>query len=405
MRTLALLFPLFLVAPGLAQGSTPGFSLAPKASFMIINSVTSVPGQDIRSVHHVQLPGDVPGTWTTALSVGSLENWFGGDGKSSGLVLGLFDPGKGTFVVNQEAKALNSSADESNFYLDAKGLWAIFRSGNSIMLASRAKVGTAFGKPVAVTGFGALQDPSPSLARVGGQDVCFYSDGTSILSAPIDLKNAKVDLTKATLVSHVVQKGARPFAPTPLIGADGDCEGVLFSEEVSITDSDLVWAGDLDPTTPALLFMQRPDYTNNASPAGGYISWAHRDLPKLPWHLMHSEAAWLLGDIEAPGGLMDITLAAVTPAPSQVASFVFGSTNLWQAVPVSGFGGTLGINPLTMVLLGFALHTDQGGLTQLSITVPNQPALKGVVVQIQAVAVNSTNKSFTLGSTSHLQIK
>jgi len=405
MRIFPLLLPLFLAAPALAQGSTPGFSLAPKPSFMIINSVTSVPGQDIRSIHHVQLAGDTPGTWTTALSVAALESFFGGDGKSSGVVMGLFDPTKGSFTVNQEAKNLNSTADESDLYLDASGTWAIFRRGNSIMLSSRAKVGTPFSKPVAVTGFGSLQDPSPSLARIGSQDLCFYSNGTSILSAPIDLKAAKVDLTKSTIVSHPIQKGARPFAPTPLIGADGDCEGVFFSEEVSAADSDLVWAADLDPATPALMFMQRPDYTNHASPAGGYISWSHKNPPKLGWHLMHSESAWLLGDIEAPGGLMDITLAAVTPAPSQVVSFVFGSTNLWKAQPVSGFAGTLGINPLAMVMLGFALHTDKGGMTQLSIAVPNQPSLKGVVVQIQAVAINSLRKSFTFSNTSRIQIR
>jgi len=405
MRYLSLAPALLLLASLPAQGSVPGFSKKPKASFIIINSFTSAPGKDIHSVHHVKLPGDRPGTWTTALSVAQLESFFGGDGKSSGVVMGTFDPGKGTFTVDQEAKALNSSAEESDLYLHPSGTWAIFRRGPAIMLASRAKTGTPFGKPVTVTGFGKLTNPSPSLARLGGKDVCLYSDGKSILMAPIDLKKASVDLTKTQVVSQPVQKGARPFAPTPLMGADGDCEGIFFSEELSAADSDLVWAADLDPLTPALVFMQRPDYTNHASPAGGYISWAHKNPPKLPWHVMHSETAWLLGDVEAPGGLVDITLAAVTPKASQVVSFVFGSARLIKALPLPGFGGTLGIDPTTLVLLGFALHRDESGMTQLSITVPNRLSLKGVRVQIQAVALDTVRRSLTMTNTSRIQIR
>ena len=102
---------------------------------------------------------------------------------------------------------------------------------------------------------------------------------------------------------------------------------------------------------------------------------------------------------------MDITLAAVTPKASQVVSFVFGSARLIKALPLPGFGGTLGIDPTTLVLLGFALHRDESGMTQLSITVPNRLSLKGVRVQIQAVALDTVRRSLTMTNTSRIQIR
>ena len=61
-----------ILSPSLLAQVGPGFSRKPQPSWIIITSFNSVPGDDIRSVHHTRLKGDKPATWTTALTVNKL---------------------------------------------------------------------------------------------------------------------------------------------------------------------------------------------------------------------------------------------------------------------------------------------------------------------------------------------
>ncbi|MEZ5988849.1 MAG: hypothetical protein R3F30_06950 [Planctomycetota bacterium] len=401
-RLQALLLSCMLAAPVLAQGAPPGFIVKPQPSWMLINSLTSVPGTDIRSVHHLRLSNDAAGVWTTCLTVNALPSYLGGDDKSVGVLIGHFNPYQGTFTLTLEAKALNSTSDDGYLSLDPSGLYAIFERGSSIMLASRTSVGTAFGAPKVISGFGSNNMPTPSLGVVGGKVVCFYSDQITIYWCPIDLVNAIVDPVKRVAVTGATGS-AGAFAPRPIHGADGEVEAILFAQKVSSVDSDQVWADDLDPTTPPEVLVDTPDWTNHDSPAGGFISFAHNILPR--WHLMHSETAWLVGDVEPVGGTVDILCAAVNPKPNQVVTVVFGSAKRIARTPIPPFQGFFGVDPATFVLLGAVVHPDLEGLATLSFPVPNNPTLKGVDMVVQGLAVDSVRQLMTFTSTGLVSIR
>ncbi|MFQ5505048.1 MAG: hypothetical protein ACE5F1_09670, partial [Planctomycetota bacterium] len=372
-------------------------------SWIIVNSFNSVHGNDIRQVFHVRLAGDAPGSWTTCLTVGGLPSFFGGDGKSRGVLIGTFSPFRGTFLSKLEAKALNSTGHDEHLQLDPSGLWAILDRPGGVWLASRTRVGTAFASPVKVSGFGNLLDVHPALGPVGGSMKCFYSDKKNILMQDIDLKGARLSGTPV-VVSRPLQANAKPYAPTPIPGADGDIEGLWYSEEVGTNDSDMLWAADLDPGTAPIVQIQRNDWTNDGGIAGGFISFAHNILPR--WHVMHSEGAWMLGDVEKLGGKADLTIAGVNHSlPAPLASVVFASLSPAPPVPVPGMNGAFALNLSTLLVLGATTHPDASGMGTLSLPLPTSTAFSGLRLSLQGLVVDAVKGSKTFTNTARLVIR
>jgi hypothetical protein len=395
-----------LSVPLLAQAG-PGPFLKPHPSFVIVSSFNSVPGNDIQQVFHVRLSQDLAGTYTTALTVGGVPKFFGGDGKSRGLLLGTFKPYLGRFLVNLEAKALNSAKDDRHLSLDPSGLFAIFDRDDGVWLSARSKVGTPFPAPKLVQGFGSLRDVYPNLGSIGGKSYCFYSDSKQILRREIDLIKGKL-FGAATVVSLPLQKGAHPTSPFLLRGGDGDVEGLFFSEEVKPRpngDSDIVFASDLDPSTPPIMVVQRPDYTNSPSFAGGILSFAHDILPR--YHLMEGEFSWMIGDVEVLGGKADLAGAAAARSfPKPLFTALFLGAGTMKKLPISGIKGALGIHPGALVFMGLVAHQGgQDGSWKASFLIPQDTRLKGLRTAWQGLTIDSGRQVKVFTNTAWVKIQ
>ena len=397
-------------APLSAQGTTPGFTRAPQPSWILVNSFNSVPGTNIQQIFHAKLSNNSDGQWTTCLTVQALPAFFGGDGRSAGVVMGTFAPypQDSYFIAGTEAKALNSSGDERNLTLDPSGLWAIFERTSGVFVATRAKVGDPFGAPVQVAGFGSLTDVMPALAPRGGQMQCFYTDKARILMQAIDLNIAAPKLLgQASVVSLPLQAGAKPLRPTPLLGGDGDAEALFLSEEVTphngtgTGDADPVWAADLDPATPGLVLIQNPEWQPGGAPAGGYLYFGHDILPRF--HVMHSESAWMVGDDEPLGGTADLRVVAVNPN-RLLASVVLVAGTTTAGVKVNDFAGLLGLDLATLVVLPPMVHATLDGDQVLSFRVPNDSNLRGTLA-LQALVVDIRTGAAVFTNTAALTLR
>lgn len=392
--------------------SPPGWSFMPKPSWIIINSFNSVPGKDIRQVQHMRLSNNPAGQWSTCLTVGGLPGFLGGDDKSAGLLMGTFDPFKGTFAPNAEARALNSTADDQHLMIDNTGLIAVFDRPTGPFFATRAAVGTAFGSPQAITGLGSLNNVHPAVGKVRGKLKLFYADQSAIRILDFDAKTGRASGT-SVVVSLPLQQGAKPIGPSPLFGADGDVEGLFLPEVVKprvtlgVGDADMTWASDLDPATPPVMMIQRPDYTANGGHAGGFISFSHDIKPN--WHLMHSESAILIGDDEVVGAnaVADILSYGVNynHAKSPLATHVFISTGVGPKTKLISLMGWFGLDARLLLPLVSFSNAGAEGRGSASIPIPNSSYFKGKKLAIQAVIVEPTRKMAVLSNTAWLHFR
>jgi hypothetical protein len=393
------------------KGANPGFSRKPQPSWIILNSFNSVPGTDIQQIFHCKLPTDKDGRWTTCVTVAKLPKFFGGDDQSTGIVMGIYAPYEGFFDVGlvPVAKLLNSTGRDANLTLDPSGLWAIFDRDDGVYVAKRSGTTASFAAPTKVQGFGALRDVMPALGPVGGKMKVFYTDRTAIQMQDIDLAGAKL-VGSPTVVSRPLQANAKPLRPTPLIGGDGDVEGLFLAEEVkphtktNTGDADPVFAFDLDPATPPIMHVNRTDWQPGGSPAGGFLSFGHDISPRF--HLMHSEIALLLGDNELIGGTADIKMWGTNHShPKPLVSAVFFSLGTIPKVPIPNINGWLGLLPPILGDFGTAVHKDKEGSGLIRIPIPNAAFLRGLILDLQAIVVDPVKGQITFTNTAPLQFR
>ncbi len=415
-RGLGLAACLPLVTAAAAQVPA-GYSRLPSPSWFVINSFNSVPGNDIRQIHHVKLSDNFPGEWTSALTVGGLpaSSVFGplcGNGVAVGVAIGDTDPYNATFLISSEACSLNSAGiDSTNLTLSPDGLWAIFERPSGVWLSGRGAVGTSFPVPVQVQGFGAGGSYYPALGRVKGAWQCFYSNGQDIVMQPINLAGASLTGTP-TVVSRPAQAGEVAISPVPVTGGDGDVEALWCADLVTprtgpfTGDADPVWANDLDPNTPPIVQEQNTEYQCCGGLMGGFMNFSHDVLPR--WHIMHGEGAWLLGDDEVPGGTANLNTGGVNfSAPSPLISNVFIALGTGTPLPIRGFNGAFGLNPATMVTFPLAQFgtTSLDGTAGATFPIPNNPFLKGWSFALQAVVSDLTQASHVLTNTAWLHVR
>lgn len=367
-----------------------------------------VPGTDIQQISLVKLPHNSEGEWTAAMTVAALPATFGGDGVSTGVVVGDYDPHQGIFLASNDVNALNSNQDDGHISLSPAGHHALVQRPDGTYLASRTSLDLPFGAPVKVNGFSGLADPRASLGPVGGLMKVFYTDGTSILMESIDLSDALV-VGPPVVVSNSLQPGAKPLQPFPAVGADGDIEGLFFAEEVvaktgpGTGDADPVWAGDLDAATPPVMVVQRPDYQCCGAVGGGFMHFSHQILSPGN-HLMHLEVAWLLGDVEAPGGSADIRAAAVSQG-NPLTTLLFASADIAPKASIAGINGALGLDVASFEFILPFPHAGLDGIGDVSFPIPATPSLSGLKMALQGLVTDVTAGKFTLTNTSWLAIQ
>ncbi|MFQ5505695.1 MAG: hypothetical protein ACE5F1_12995, partial [Planctomycetota bacterium] len=251
----------------------------------------------------------------------------------------------------------------------------------------------------------------PAIGPVGGKNKVFYTSGQTIVMQDIDLLNAKVYGTP-TVVYRPIQAGATPITPSPLVGGDGDVEGLFLAEEqkpwigLGTGDSDMVWANDLDPSTPGLMFMSRTDWSASGGVAGGFIYWTHDVGRPLFFHLMHAEGAWLLGDDEPVGGTANIDTGAVNfSAPSPLFSIVFAAAKPGPPFPVPKMLGLFALDLASFVQLAVFSTTHPDGTAGAMFSIPPDPGLKGTSFALQAILVETKKRAYTLSNTGWLHIR
>ena len=122
-----------------------GFNYFPPFPNYIVKINTlggTVDGSEIISVVSNKLSNNADGEWTMSLTVRSLDAAWGGDGSSTGVLMGTFSPYTLQFTPNTQAAALNSGGNDLHISLSPDGRWAVIArpSGCRSVLRSWSRV-------------------------------------------------------------------------------------------------------------------------------------------------------------------------------------------------------------------------------------------------------------------------
>jgi hypothetical protein len=408
-RTSMIPFGLAVLA-GTAAAQGPGLWNPPAASAVFDAGLAPfLPlGTCIQQVSPFHLAGDAPGTYTVCLTVCRLSAAYGGSGRRYGVVMGTYDPAAGTFTPNMEAAALNGPSTVQSYALSIEpglGRYAVFDrldgAGNLLgpYFAARTAAGQPFTAPVQILGVPGLSNLSlagfdPAIGYVGGTLMLFFNywQGTQqhIAMMPLDLSNPAAPVVTGN-PTIVVDAGVRQRVHSShvLVGPDGDVEGLYHAWREG-QKSDMCVSADLDPATPPEIAMTigptpNGDFLNNGGIAGGRFVAAWN--PGGYIRAVDARGAWLIGDVEAPGGMVDLAVGAdVRDGPIGAQVFVWlGLPRSPMPTGLSFVSGELGI----AIVMDIGLLTvDAWGLGSQSFRAPSDPVFAGQTFAIQGVSVD-----------------
>jgi hypothetical protein len=263
-----------------------------------------------------------------------------------------------------------------------------------------------FGAPVKVADVGASTQAYPALGTVGGRWKVFYTDGASVLMDDIDLARAAV--AGSPVIVHAPTPGRPPISPTPIVGADGDVESLLLAEVIAprsgpfTGETALVWANDLDPSTPAVEIPGASAWQCCGGLAGGMLNFTVDLEPR--GYAMRGDVAWLTGDTEAIGGRADIMTGGFLYPPGPLVSILFLAGGEAQPIAVPGIGGQFALEFATAVFATSFQTQSLDGTAVFGCVVPSDPVLRGQSVALQALVSDARNVH-TLTNTSWLHIR
>ncbi len=396
LTNISILAAVLLVSSASAQlGAGPGVITKPRLNKAFDVKKLSAVGTDIRQISLWHLPGDRPGRWTAGLTMSKLSTAFGGNGTNVGVVMGVYDRTAQTFTPSKLAKNLSSPGDDFGLMIEpTRGLLAVLDHPSGPVLATRTRVTAPFGAPKRIQGFTA-SFVDPALGFIGGQLHIFYVVSTGnapgLYMTRLDEKTPKLVGTPVRVGKTVLTQGlftGTTHSPTPIVGADGDIEGLWNADSVG-NDSDMYFSEDLDPTTPHHLVANTSRWANNGGVAGGELHFA--ESGNYAAGTLSAGVAWLLGDIEKPGGTVDIT-GAVAGAPTAL-TLVFLSDRTAKPFAIPGFGGKFGLNLAAFSVLGSFQHTSMTQRGSLSFKMPI--GISKIRVPIQGLSIVGTQLTFT----------
>ncbi len=402
----------FISAQGV-PGTGPGVIRGQQISKAFDTKNLTKVGLGVTQVSLVRLPTNPAGTWTACLTIQRLTSTYGGTGQVDGVVMGTWDRDKGTFTPNKLANALNTGhKGEFGLMLEPKlGLIAVLDKSDGVYLSKRNVFTQAFPAPFKVSGVpGTYVDPA--VGNVGGKLKLFYVatlngvQGVYMSDLVVPANMSATNPPKITgtpvLVASKVRTGGLVHSPTPMLGPDGDIEGIFMSERVG-NDSDQFLANDLNPSTPLLMVADNTAWMNNGGYAGGIFHFAN----SAHYSSGSDElgVAWLLGDNEQVGGTMNITSGLFRESAAAVMPVFLGLKLLPAAIPISGFLGKLGLNPSVLINIGNITHATKDHRGSISIPLPNNSSLKGIVLPIQGVAFEVAKGRKTFTNTAWVKIK
>ncbi len=358
-----------------------------------------IPGAWVQQISHNRLPGDAAGTWTTCVTTTSLPTTNGGKGNLD-LLMGSFNAVTGKFTPNLYAAALNTTGVDFGLMLDPTGLFAVYDQASGVYFSSRKSLTAAFSAPVKVSGItGTYVDPA--LGRVGGKLKIFYAVSNTIVMQDLDITSLtapKVSGQATTVVTPIFS--GTPNSPTPITGPDGDVEGLWYAELVG-SDNDMMWAGDLDSKTPGIRVVDTTTWINNGGVMGGRLTHAGPSAAGV----YELGVAWLLGDVTAIGGKADIFGAFAKTANGVGITAIFLAAKEAKALSFPGFKGSFALDLTSFSPLGAMTHVDNSDRGALQIVIPNDNSLKGIVVALQGLSIDTKAQTYTFTNTTFLKLQ
>ena len=293
------------------QGSVPPGTLRGMQRTVGLNP-PAVPGANVHQVHMVQLPGDPDGTYTCALTVGSLPAANGGVGGND-ILTGKYDALNDTFTPDLHAAGLNGSVNDFGFMFHHSGLiatWDRPGAAGTVQIATRQNLNSAWVARGPVTGL--QPGPNyydPALADLNGRLILLYLSGgvgaASIAWCPLDVNTLQAG--PSYVIVRPARAGSEANSPTPIVTSAGQLIG-LSHHDVLGSDNDHYFSFDLDPVTPSVLFFDTPTWLNNGGYAGGVFYDA--ESTPAPYHILDLETVWWTGGRAAIGTSMEVTVNA-----------------------------------------------------------------------------------------------
>jgi hypothetical protein len=350
-------------------------------------------GSAVQQIYLDRLPGDNPGQWTACIT------------QAGQIVMGTYDQTADTFTANQQAAAISSGSPFGLMLEPRVGRYAVFDRSTGVFFAARGAPGVNFTTAAQVTGVpGTYVDPA--LGYVGGRLKLFYvlaGMGNGLVMQDLDVTNLQAPFVTGTpvRVANATTAARRIHSPTPITGPDGDVEGLFLAERDAAGDSDMFFKPTLDPAVPHLLVVNGTNWRNNGGVAGGRLLYSSTGVG-----IEHVDAAWLLGDEEAPGGTLDV-FGSVFFRTAPAATVVFLSTGVGAAIllPPPLHVGALGLDPVLLLNLGSLNHPDasQGG--SLRLPLPNDPSMSGARLAIQGLSFVPATASYAFTNTAWLRVR
>ncbi len=402
----------FVSAQGI-PGASPGVIRGQQISKAFDTKKLTKVGTGVTQVSLVHLPNNPAGTWTACLTIQRLTTAYGGTGQVDGVVMGLWNMANGTFTPNTLGNKMNTGhKGEFGLMIEPKlGLVAVVDKSDGVYLSKRTVFTLAFPAPFKIKGVpGTYVDPS--VGTVGGKLKLFYVATFNnvagiymsdlVVPANMSATNPPSITGTPVLVSAKVQTGGLVHSPSPMMGPDSDIEGLYMAERVG-NDSDMFLANDLNPSTPTLKVADNTAWMNNGGFAGGVLHMANS-----AHYASGSDelgVAWLLGDNEKVGGTMNITSGVFRESAAVVMPVFLSLKLLPAAIPISGFIGKLGLDPSVIISIGNIAHATPDQRGSLAIPLPNNSALKGLVLPIQGIAFEVAKGRKTFSNTAWVKIK
>lgn len=405
-----------LLAGSLAsQGAVPPPMLTQFQADPIFTTPT-LPASMIGQIHMIPYPGK-PGLFIVAMTVTSGLPAANGAVGGYDFLTGVYDPATKTFAPDLFAAGLNGTGTEFGLMLVHDGLLAVYESNSGVAatevrLARRNDLNSPFQPMGAVTNIVTQSYWDPALAVSGGKLYLLHeldntAGGGDIAMSELDFPNRKIG--KTTIIVNTPLSGQKANSPTPIVDSAGELIGVSHHVTASGTLNDHWVSFDLDPKTPALLFIQHPDWINN----GGYIAGTFFDAHSASsgYQVSSVESAWWTGGRAARGSGMEISvycpIQGLTAVP-WVSFFMISKGFLPTGIAVPGIVGLFGLDPTFLLTVSVGPHMPQTGRASTVLNLPNDPVLRGLAVPGQSCTINPKGSGggpdIILGNTAALTI-
>jgi hypothetical protein len=403
------------VGPGIIKGETE--SKVFNISYKAIKDLTV---SEIQAISHYRTVGLKPSEATTCLTVKGLASSHGGNGTNVGILMGVHDLKADTFVANKKAAKLNSAGDDFGLHVGDPATPILARiavldwpAGPQIS-DLRDTTGSDYPSPSAISGFGSTTYVDPSLGKYDGKFWLFYvaGGGSSIDMAELvkdsTTKKWSVNLTKGIQVVVPSVTGNLVHSPSPVIGKDGDVEGLFYAERTG-TDSDMYFKSGLDKATKGGLVNDQTYWQNNGGYFGGTFYWGDaRSTPSAYYAAVYTaNTTWMVGDSEKAGGTIDLTAGCWSGATTGPVTVLLVSGGLLSTpVTVPGILGKYGLDLTTLVTgLGVIAHSPLNHEGSISLPIPSSLSPATIYMQGLSVTNDGTKAVFAFTNTGSFSIK